>query len=490
VQGSFDAYIVFLERGVSLLAPEGRLGFIVPNKLLKLEYAERLRGLFAREALVEEIVDFGDAQIFEEATNYSCILMLDRAGADELTYRRVTGDRVAVRQALTDVDDLPAERFPLSELGSEPWILAAGEEAAVIRAARDQSERLADVTKSIFTGLQTSADRIYIVEDLGPSGSNRLVYSRASGRQLELEADLLHPLASGGDVGRYAFESLRYVLLFPYSRDGASMRLLTRDELAALPLTAAYLLEHEEDLRARENGRMDHDGWYAFGRTQSLGSHDSMKLGVPRLCERLRASVDADGAVYLDNVDVNGILLRENGPSVWSLAVLLNSQLLDFIFRRGSVPFRGAFYSANKQFIEGLPIRLPNQAGELEDIGRRLHETATEVRRETGSFIAWLEDIVGARVRDLSGTTVLVHYGEHEVAELIETLRANRSNLRSDPTSRSFRERLQHEHAASRERLGRLRERLAAGELAADQLVYDVYGLNEVQRRLVDSEFL
>lgn len=36
--GSFDVYVPFLERGVGLLAPGGRLGFIVPNKFLKLDY--------------------------------------------------------------------------------------------------------------------------------------------------------------------------------------------------------------------------------------------------------------------------------------------------------------------------------------------------------------------------------------------------------------------------------------------------------------------
>ena len=36
---------------------------------------------------------------------------------------------------------------------------------------------------------------------------------------------------------------------------------------------------------------------------------------------------------------------------------LLNSKLLDFYFRRHSVPFRGNYFSANRQYIENLPIR-------------------------------------------------------------------------------------------------------------------------------------
>lgn len=108
---------------------------------------------------------------------------------------------------------------------------------------------------------------------------------------------------------------------------------------------------------------MDHDGWYAYVYPKSLALNDSVKLGVPRLCERLRTCADPDGRIYLDNVDVNGIIASECGPSVWELAVLLNSRLLDFLFKLQTVPFRGDYMSANKQFIAPLPIKVPDNDG-------------------------------------------------------------------------------------------------------------------------------
>jgi hypothetical protein len=321
--GAFDTYVVFLERSLSLLAPEGRLGFIVPNLLLKLDYARRLREIFADRRLVEEIVDFGHAQIFDEATNYSCILILDRRGRSEFSYRRVSGDRIAVRKVLAALDATPAERFSVAGLGREPWVLAAGEEARLLRQAAAGAERLDAVTADIFTGLQTSADHVYILEDRGRRGDNRVVYSRASAREMELEEALLHRLASGSDVSRYAFEPLGNVLLFPYRRERGEMRLLTPDELAGLPLSEGYLREHEEELRGREGGRMDHEGWYAFGRTQSLGAHDLAKLGVAATVQRLEVAADPNGVIYFHNVRVNGIHLRPDGPSIWTLLVPL-----------------------------------------------------------------------------------------------------------------------------------------------------------------------
>lgn len=170
--GSFDVYAVFVERALALLAPHGRLGFIVPNKLFKLDFGERLRARFAAEELVDEVIDFGASQVFAGATNYTCILVLDRSRAPELAYRSVRGSRREVLEALATAGALPAQRFPTRRLGGEPWVLVPPDEAAVIRAAADGSERLDAVTRQIFQGLVTSADPVYVLEDPGSDAAD------------------------------------------------------------------------------------------------------------------------------------------------------------------------------------------------------------------------------------------------------------------------------------------------------------------------------
>jgi len=225
-RGSFDAYVVFLERGLGLLSPHGRLGFIVPNKLFKLDYGERLRGALSAGALVDEVLDFGATQVFTEATNYTCLLVLDRGGVEELSYRRIQGTRDELLAELAAPSTVPAQRFPTRTLGGAPWVLVPPEEAAVIRTSSEGSERLDAVTRQIFQGLITSADDVYVLEDRGERSGLRVVYSRASDRELEIEPDLLHPLASGEDTGHYAFRALVDSLLFPYAREADAMRLL------------------------------------------------------------------------------------------------------------------------------------------------------------------------------------------------------------------------------------------------------------------------
>ena len=110
------------------------------------------------------------------------------------------------------------------------------------------------------------------------------------------------------------------------------------------------------------------DKWYAFGRTQNLALHVLAKLAIPRLVKHLEAVYDKTGSFYLDNVDVGGVILKDGSHENYLyLLGLLHSKVLDFCFRRFSAPFRGGFRSANRQFIEPLPIRRidPSSAAHL-----------------------------------------------------------------------------------------------------------------------------
>lgn len=489
-QGAFDAYMVFIERALSLLKPSGRLGFIVPNKFMKLDAASKLRTLLLDEAAVEEIIDFGDVQVFAGATNYTCVLILDRSGRESIKYRKMPLGEAALRTALTNPDSLPASSFRRMDLSAEPWRLVDPDERDVIATMENGSARLDEVCDAIFTGLQTSADAVYILEYRGERDGKSVVYSKASDRELELEPDLLHPLASGTNVQPYAFVGIRQVVLFPYRRVDGDMQLLEPEDLAMTPLTQDYLLEHEERLRGRERGAMDHDGWYAFGRNQNIDKQELPKLGISRLADHLRVSADPNGRIYLDNVNVNGVIPRAD-ISFWVLAALLNSRAIDFVFRRSSVPFRGSFLSANKQFIAPLPIKLPAraEAEELESLAQRLHEHQSGLWCERDGFLDWLAGRLERPIDSLAGKTKIEAYERLSIDELVGVIRKNRGVVREIADTRAFRDDLARELKASVDRLTDIRSRIVADQRAVDNAVFDLYGLSSDHRRKIDSEY-
>jgi type I restriction-modification system DNA methylase subunit len=484
--GAFDAYVPFLERGIALLKPHGRLGFIVPNKFLKLDYGKRLRGRLAQDRAVEAIVDFGHAQVFEGATNYTCIVILAPGAQGELAYASVAGSSEEVRRAVV-LGKLPRpELYKVADLGEDPWVLLSKDERAVIDAMRRAGPQLSDVTHNIFQGLITSADPVYILEDRGETAGKRRVVSR-DGHEFALEANLLHPLASGADVDRYALHALRAVLLFPYARVDGQMKLLSEDQLRSLPETWNYLAANEATLRRRERGKMDRDGWWGYVYPKNLGLHDQPKLCVPRLCTRLRASADPVGEVYLDNVDVNGIVPADQ-DQLFGLLALLNSRAWDWAFRRGSVPFQNDFYSANKQFVAWLPV--PQLAlPELATLGRALHKLAAEVEVERAAFLEWVASVTGAELRSLKGWRKLRVFPEIPAAAMLEVLDANASALAIDPRARVHRRRITAEIETSTSRIVDRQVQMGPLERTVDSVLAEAYRFDARQSELIDSEF-
>jgi type I restriction-modification system DNA methylase subunit len=358
--GSFDIYILFLEQAIKLLKPGGRLGFITSGKFLKADYGKKIQQILRQECTVESIIDLSAQQVFAEATTYPVIIVLKK-GAEEkpLRYTFIPKD-IDLSKIAQPID---IATFPTSATNQEATVKGIWPPVAVgdtlLTKLSQNAVPLRELSERIFVGLQTSADEVYILEKRSePSEGIVKVYSHSLQHEFELESALLKPLLSGKDIERYGYPIPNQLLLFPYKVAEGKAELIPPQEFAsAYPRCWKYLLQNRETLENRERGKMRHEKWYAFGRTQNLALHDQRKMAIPRLVSRLAAVYDRDGDFYLDNVDVGGLLLKEKDDTQYLYILgLLNSRLLDFYLHRISVPFRGGFYSANRQFLEPLPI--------------------------------------------------------------------------------------------------------------------------------------
>ena len=75
---SADLYCLFVERAYSLLKKNGYFSFIMPNKWMLVDYGKELRGFMSQTSL-KKILNFGDVQIFKDATTYTCIFVSQKS---------------------------------------------------------------------------------------------------------------------------------------------------------------------------------------------------------------------------------------------------------------------------------------------------------------------------------------------------------------------------------------------------------------------------
>lgn len=355
--GNYDVYVVFVERGLSLVNEAGRLGFILPHKFFNAKYGGGLRRLIAEGRHLAGVVHFGDMQVFDTATTYTCLLFLEgrarRKDADVVMVTNLSAWRAGT-MATNCIATVPQAR-----LSGAPWAFVAGPGAALLEKMQAFPTKLEHVTDRIFQGLKTSADKIYIVDEISRTQKGVRVFSRQTEKEHLLEAELLHPLVKGGDSKPYLLTTTARRILFPYSRDSrGEARLLSAPELRSrYPLAWQYLSENKSYLESREDGRMRGSGWYAFGRTQALDVVRLPKIFTPDIAARASFSLDGSGQAFFTGGAAGGYgILVAEGYDRRVVLGLLNSRLLDWYIRQTAAPMRGGYFSFEARFIRGLPF--------------------------------------------------------------------------------------------------------------------------------------
>ncbi|MHB8777359.1 MAG: Eco57I restriction-modification methylase domain-containing protein, partial [Anaerolineales bacterium] len=202
-KGNYDIYVVFVEKALSLLNAKGKLGFILPHKFFNAQYGEPLRGVIAKGKHLAKVVHFGDQQVFENATTYTCLMFLDKAGHDEFEFEKVQ-DLGAWRAQTSEVlkTSEVSGMINASRVTESEWNFSVGKNAGLFEKLSEFLPKLGDVA-DIFVGLQTSADDVFIMDLVEEKQNSIRLKSKALNTEWVFEKDLLFPIVSGTDVIRY-----------------------------------------------------------------------------------------------------------------------------------------------------------------------------------------------------------------------------------------------------------------------------------------------
>ena len=212
--------------------------------------------------------------------------------------------------------------------------------------------------REFFVGIQTSADKIYILKYMGENDKEYKLFSSQIQKEIWLEKNIIHPIIDNTNINSYYVNKPTEYVIFPYKIDGDKAILLTEKELENYPKTWRYIKENKKELEGREKGRMKGYGWYAYIYPKNLIKQHLSKLLIPHVVKTTVAAIDEKGEFYLDNVGANGIILkpeiRENQD--YFLAIL-NNPLTSFFISKISIFLSGGYYASNKQFASLIPIR-------------------------------------------------------------------------------------------------------------------------------------
>jgi type I restriction-modification system DNA methylase subunit len=383
-QDNFDKYALFVERSLTLLRPNGRLGLIVPHKFMTIQAGRALRRLVTANRDLEEIVHFGVQQVFgRQAANYTCLLILDRRGHDD-----VIVERVEALDAWRYGTPGPRTIMPAGELTEEPWQFANVDTRALFDRVRAACGRELGEVAEIFVGVQTSDDPIYIFRATAEAADT--VTLRWNGRDWPIEREALRPCLHNARLYPYTRATANAWMIFPYEivhGSRAVARLLQPDEMEQrFPVCFEYLTARRAQLERRNinGGRAADRQFYQFGRSQSITKFDSPKIILPILSLEARYAYDETNIMMTGGGNGPYYLIRpvaDAPESIFFLLAVLHHPLSEAMVRTHTSTFRGGYYSHGKQFIKHLPIppATPEQRTEIDRLVKQLIRANDEV---------------------------------------------------------------------------------------------------------------
>ncbi len=507
--GIADLYVYFVEQAHELMREHGRFGMITSNKFMRANYGKSLRAYLSTNTVLNEIVDFGELPVFEEAAAMPTILLTLRESVNAQTFRFTQMQTLDFDSLQAEVDRI-GEQLDQDALG-ENWTLATADEIRILNKIRENSTTLTEYCDGqIQYGIKTGFNEAFIID------------AATRGYMVDEDprsAEIIKPCVIGDDIRKYEIQFRERYLIWTY----------IGVPIEQYPAVFNHLRQFEGRLVRRQD---QGEHWWELRNCSYYDDFEKPKIVYPIIAKEPRFSLDLDDYFVNDKC----FIIPQHD---WYLLALLNSYLL-FEMAKLSVsvlgdPNAGGRLELRAVHLQHLPIRRINFTTPADERNRLLEKAKTLYQRcldrgstdcvlgfvkhhltadpersdvvhdllafqaeqmvemnktkgeEIRGFLHWLEREIGVEIDTLKNKTKIQNYFELSVEELLEILKRNRRTIAVDPSSRDFQESLAREFTNSLAKLNPLLSRIQRTDELIDQVVYQLYGLTDEEIAIVEG---
>ncbi|MBM3242060.1 restriction endonuclease subunit M [Candidatus Poribacteria bacterium] len=358
----FDLYLLFVEMGFKMLAQGGYLGFICPHKFLNSDFGSGLRKFLIDNLALHSFVSFGNNLVFNKASTYTGILLLQKDKNSLFTYYEFSN--IPIVELPTRLAGLTAEDFThyaLANLTPKPWILTSSSIQKVLNKIQQQPFTLGEVFESIFQGVVTGIDEIYFLGRVSgiEEGEDIIeVFTQREKKNIKIERAILKPMLKGEDVSRYTEPDFKYYCIYPYKLVGRKTVILEENELSnSFPLAYQYLRQYRNELRdLRIKYKTNPKYWYSCHRSRNMAIFETDRIITPEISLGCNMTFAPAGVYH--NTKVYSLIpsqSQQEHRSYW-LGVLNSKVMWWFLSNTGYV-LRGGYYTFTTNYLKPFPIR-------------------------------------------------------------------------------------------------------------------------------------
>lgn len=350
--GMADLYAYFFEKGIQILAPGGLFGIIVANKWMRARYGEPLRK-WLKQQPVQEIIDFGDLPVFQEATAYPCIFI---AGGEAKERFWATDAKTLSFVSLEEYHTENRREITRETLNDEGWQLTADEEVRLLKKLQENAIPLGEyVNGKIFRGVLTGLNEAFVIDE---ATRNRLIEEDPK------SAEVIKPFLAGRDIKRYQPPVSDKYLIFTQRGTDINQYPAIKNHLAQFK---ERLMPKPKDWKG-ENWKGRKPGPYKWFEIQDTVAYwrefEKPKIVYPNILKKPEFTFDSN--LWFTNQKCFIISLEDD-----YLLGILNSSVTFFWFKQVLPKLRGDFFEPSFVYLKEFPVKKP-AINENKELGNQI----------------------------------------------------------------------------------------------------------------------
>lgn len=361
--GKIDLAIPFIEKGISLLNPIGRLGFIVQKRFFKTEYGKKIREIITASNYLTSVIDFETTSIFKDRITYVALLLLDKSSPENFSFKLFKGNVETLPSQLreTQTPDVAPEQYsilPATAVNANPWSFDDNE-LIEIKTRLLEFGCLGDYAK-VRVGIQVLWDKAYHIR---PTSVKKGIINGNSHIENDIEIELAacRPLICNENFYPYRNDNADVFVIFPYDVvKGVVTEIPFSDFKERFPLAANYLGRNKKTIQQNVETWDEAANWHHYTRVQNHGA-TYPKILVPMTALDTFASLTFSDKTYCDNANVFFIDTPEKDEvTLYAFSAIINSTIYSVLARSIANPQTNGYFKFNKQFLEPVPFPVQN----------------------------------------------------------------------------------------------------------------------------------
>ncbi len=457
-----DLYVLFVEKGFSILKEKGYISYIMPNKWLQAGYGEKLRAYFLTKHLVE-LIDFGDIQIFEGATTYP-VIFTARQDKPHKTFKAALLKSAAHFDFEANIA-LNANEFETSKFTKDTWVISSGSNNKLLEKLNKKHSTLKEfINGEALRGILSGLSQAFIIDEVT---KQRIIKKDSE------SANFINPFVQGRDITRYnKAQSVGYMIIiekgFTKSLFGELSEIDAWQKFEnKYPGVSEWLKPFEVKAKKRTDKG---DYWWEL-RACDYYNHFKKPKIMYQVFQVTPCFIYDEEGLFCNNS--MWILPTDNK----SLLGVLNSKMGWWLITKYCTQIQNGCQLIWKYFGQ-IPVPDTTKVPELESIVNQMIQLKSNASKIENSFLSLLQ----SKFTIDKLTKKLQNWHELDYAAFLKELKKAKVQL-----SLSEEAEWMHYFNEQKQKAQVLKAEIEKTDSEIDQMVYELYGLTEEEIKIVEN---